>query len=151
MNWVDFNILCVGERKPIIYKNDIYSVEVMNNNPNKAIKCYTENWSVVNRIQGIWYEFWTMNEKYDFIVNSTWKKICDLYGYQLFIDRKFQTFFTDIFNFYIDKSPVRKIIVLFRHQGYETGYIQNNMPANIFTEKLVNKGIYGNIAYILDG
>lgn len=149
MNWIDFNILCVGAGKPAIYRSNIFSVEVVNEDPDTAIKCYIENWDVVNRIQGIWYEFWTKNEDYDFLVDSTWERESDLYGYRLFIDRKFEKLFANIFKYYVHKSPVRKIIVLFRHQGFETGYIQNYMSVDTFMEKFINKEIFGNIAYIL--
>ena len=73
MNWIDFNILCVGQLHSAIYKNDIYNIEVMNHDPNKSIKCYVECWDIVNRIQGIWYELWSSDEKYDYIINSTWE------------------------------------------------------------------------------
>lgn len=149
LNWIDFNILCIGARKPKIYENNLYTIDVMNTNPDKAYKCYINHWDVINRIQGIWYELWTVNNKDDFIINSNWKIDMDLYGYQLFIDKKERPFFQDIFNFYIANSPIKKIIVLFRHQGYESGYIENNMSVNVFLDKFVNKEIYGNIAYIL--
>ena len=149
LNWIDFNILCIGAQKAKIFANNLYSVEVMNNNPNKAHKCYIEHWDVINRIQGIWYELWTLNDKDDFIINSTWKLDSDVYGYQLYIDREVKPILQDILNFYIANSPIEKIIVLLRHQGYETGYIENNMPVNTFLDKLINKEIYGNVAYIL--
>lgn len=151
LNWIDFNILCIGARKPKIYDNNLYAIEVMNNDPNKAYKCYIKNWDVVNHIQGIWYELWSVNDKNDFLINSTWelKNGNELYGYQLFIEKEDKQVLSDIFNFYIKNSPIKKIIVLFRHQGYESGYIENNMSMNIFINKLINKEIYGNIAYIL--
>lgn len=151
MNWIDFNIICIGARQPKIYTNDLYSIEAMNKNPNKAHKCYVDNWDLVNRIQGIWYELWSINDINSFIINSTWKlhNGNNLYGYQLFIEKKYKDKFLNIFNFYIANSPIRKIIVLFRHQGYESGYIENNMAVGDFLDKLINKEIYANIAYII--
>lgn len=151
MNWIDFNILCIGEKKPEVYKNSIYSIEVMNRRPNKSCKCYKNYWDVVNHINGIWYELWTTNKEYDFLIDSTWAlgSANNLFGYQLFIDEKNRKILYDILNFYLENSPIKKIIVLFRHQGYESGYIENDLPINSFIDKLINKEIYGNIAYIV--
>lgn len=152
MNWIDVNIICIGAKKPKIYKNDLYTIEVMNCNPNKSHKCYFENWDILNRIQGIWYELWTINNKDDFLINSTWKKNDknDRCGYQLFVDHSALPFFENVFRFYINQSPIKKIIVLFRHQGNEYGYIENSMHMSDFLNRFVNKQIYGNIAYILE-
>ena len=79
MNWIDFNILCIGQLHPKIFKNDVYNIEVMNHDPNKSIKCYIECWDIVNRIQGIWYELWSSEEKYDYIINSTWELNNDIH------------------------------------------------------------------------
>lgn len=151
MNWIDFNILCVGAKKVALYENEVFLVEAMNNNPNKTCKCYVRNWDVVNHIQGIWYELWTINDENDFIINSTWQLDHGnkSYGYQLFIEKENENVFSKILNYYIKKSPIKKIIVLFRHQGYETGIIKNTMPVSEFIDKLIRKDIYGNVAYIL--
>ena len=155
MNWIDFNILCVGQLHSAIYENEIYNIEVMNHYPNKSIKCYIECWDIVNRIQGIWYELWSSDEKYDYIINSTWElnkdkeKLNSACGYRLFIEDDYRQLFLDLFGFYARQSPVNKIIVLFRHQGHESERIENCMSVKTFVDKLVNKDIYGNIAYIL--
>ena len=150
MNWIDFNIICVGAYKPKILKNEFYLIEAMNTSCYKAIKCYVENWDILNRIQGIWYELWSKTKEYDDIIKSTWQiKAENNGGYQLFIDEKDKPLLMNLFNFYVDVSPIKKIIVLFRHQGYETEKIESCMPINVFLDKLINKGIYGNIAYIL--
>lgn len=155
MNWIDFNILCVGQLHSAIYKNDIYNIEVMNHDPNKSIKCYVECWDIVNRIQGIWYELWSSEKKYDYIINSTWKlnnykeELNGECGYQLFMDIDYRQFLFYLLNFYVKQSPVNRIIVLFRHQGHESEIIENCMSVKTFVDKLINKEIYGNIAYIL--
>ncbi|MBO5327705.1 MAG: hypothetical protein J6B04_00865 [Clostridia bacterium] len=155
MNWIDFNIICVGARKAKIFINEAYSIDVMNRDSNKAVKCYVENWDILNRVQGIWYELWSLNQKYDNIIKSTWclNNICDdkenLHGYQLYIEENDKQLVFDILNFYINCSPIKKIIVLFRHQGYETESIKNAMSVNDFLGKLINKEIYGNVGYIL--
>lgn len=118
MNWIDFNILCVGQLHSAIYENEIYNIEAMNHDPNKSIKCYIECWDIVNRIQGIWYELWSSDEKYDYIINSTWElnkdkeKLNSACGYRLFIEDDYRQLFLDLFGFYAKQSPVNKIIVL---------------------------------------
>ena len=107
MNWIDFNILCVGQLHSAIYKNDFYNIEVMNHDPNKSIKCYVECWDIVNRIQGIWYELWSSEKKYDYIINSTWKlnnykeELNGACGYQLFMDIDYRQFLFHLLNFYL--------------------------------------------------
>lgn len=36
MNWIDFNILCIGEKKPKICKSEVFSTEIMNKNRTAA-------------------------------------------------------------------------------------------------------------------
>ena len=154
MNWIDFNIICVGARVPRIYNNQAYTIDVMNNNCNKPIKCYVRNWDVLNRIQGIWYELWSAEEKYDEIIKSTWhlEKSASgetMQGYQLYIDEDYAQLLSDILKFYINNSPIKKIIVLFRHQGYEFEQIYKSMSVQEFLFKLLNKEIFGNVAYLV--
>ncbi len=148
MNWIDFNILCIGEKKPKICKSEVFSTEIMNKNHNSSRKCYVENWDILNHIQGIRYALWTKEEKFDFIVNSTWETERENGGgYQLFVEKENINIFFDILHFYIFHSPVRKIIVLFRHQGEERERISETPELNVFLEKLSSGEIYGNMAY----
>ena len=153
MNWIDFNIICVGARKPMIYNNAIYMIDIMNKNCNKSVKCYIENWDIINRIQGIWYELWSSENQYDDIIKTTWKlqNACDedIHGYQLYIDETDRRLLYEVFDFYVQLSPIKKIIVLFRHQGYEMESLKSCMTIKAFLDKLINKEIYGNIAYII--
>lgn len=155
MNWIDFNIICVGARKPKVHKNEAYTIEIMNRNCNKAVKCYATDWDILNRVQGIWYELWSVDRKYDDIIKSTWQVLSTdnkdgvIHGYQLYIEDKYRQLLFDIFSYYISCSPIKKIIVLFRHQGYENESIKACMMVNDFLDHLIKKEIYGNIAYIL--
>ncbi len=157
MNWVDFNIICVGEKTPEISENEYYSTEVMNRNCNKSQKCYVENWDILNRIQGIWYEFWSKDEKYDFLVNSDWEnperiedaELSFAHGYRLYVEPDNRDIIGDLIAFYIERSPVGQIIVLFRHQGHESERFHNKMSSEEFLANLVDKKIYGNVAYIV--
>ena len=156
MNWVDFNIICVGAYSPKIFKNSVYDIEAMNGDSRKTIKCYIEGWDILNRIQGIWYELWSSDKKYDYLINSTWelqdvKKSEDniSHGYQLFIDKTCKDILYDILYFYINASPIKKIIVLFRHQGHESDNLHSYLSLDCFLEKLIKKEIYGNVAYII--
>lgn len=154
MNWIDINIICVGEHRPKIYKNDVFSIDIMNKNCNKTVKCYVKNWDILNRVQGIWYELWSNKGEHDDIIKSTWelknnKGDKNSGGYQLYIDEANKHLLSDILNFYIECSPIKKVVFLLRHQGYEKENIQNDMPIKEFLNMFVNKKVYGNVAYIL--
>ena len=157
MNWIDFNIICVGEKTPKILKDDYFSTAIMNHNRNKSQKCYISEWDILNRIQGIWYEFWSKNEKYDFLINSDWENpemisddelLLD-HGYKLFVNSDECNIIENFIRFYIKQSPIRQIIVLFRHQGHERERFHNKISIKEFLSMLVNKKIYGNVAYII--
>lgn len=159
MNWIDFNIICIGEKKPKIFENEIFSVDIMNQNYNKAVKCYIEKWDILNRIQGIWYELWSKDEKYDYFIKSTWEKpilanneenITNApHGYPLYIEKSDSVILGDIIKFYIHHSPIKQVIVLFRHQGYEKERIHEALTLDEFLSRFIEKSIYGNIAYII--
>lgn len=157
MNWIDFNIICVGEKIPKILKNDYFSTDVMNHNCNKSKKCYINQWDVLNRVQGIWYEFWSKDKKYDFLIKSDWESPESLnddelfleHGYQLYVDEDKCNIIGDLVRFYIKQSPIKQVIVLFRHQGHESERFHNKLSVEEFLSRLVNKRIYGNIAYII--
>lgn len=81
-------------------------------------------------------------------MNSTWKTERENGGgYQLFVEKENINIFLDILHFYIFHSPVRKIVVLFRHQGEERERISETPELNVFLEKLSSGEIYGNMAY----
>ena len=157
MNWIDFNIICIGEKKPKILENDYFSTDVMNHNCNKVQKCYIEQWDILNRIQGIWYEFWSKNEKYDFLINSDWispetisdRELSFEHGYRLYVESDDCRIISDLIRFYIKQSPIKQIIVLFRHQGHEKERFHNRLSIEEFLSMLVSKKIYGNVAYIV--
>ncbi len=157
MNWIDFNIICVGEKRPKTFKNDYFSTQIMNRNCNKSQKCYIEKWDILNRIQGIWYEFWSKDEEYDFLINSDWKidesSKCDEsplgHGYRLYVDFGDCGIIGELLKFYVNQSPIKQIIVLFRHQGHECERFHNRLSVEEFLSMLVNKDIYGNVAYIV--
>ena len=157
MNWIDFNILCIGEKSPKKLKNDFYSTEVMNRNCNKSKKCYVDEWDLLNHIQGIWYEFWSKNEKYDFLINSDWKKpetvsdndFLGEHGYRLFLEPTNYNIIENLIKFYVEQSPIKQIIVLFRHQGYEKERFHNKLSIKEFLHRFINGEIYGNVAYIV--
>ena len=159
MNWIDFNIICIGEKKPKVLENDYFSTDVMNHNYNKSQKCYIEQWDILNRIQGIWYEFWSKNEKYDFLINSDWnspetisdRELSFEHGYRLYVKSDDCKIISDLIRFYIKQSPIKQIIVLFRHQGHEKERFHNRLSIEEFLSMLVSKKIYGNVAYIVGG
>ena len=157
MNWIDFNIICVGAKAPKKIKNDFYSTQIMNRNCNKSQKCYIYEWELLNRVQGIWYEFWTKNEKYDFLINSDWGNPETVYdselalehGYRLFLNSEDCAIIKDLIRFYVECSPIKQIIVLFRHQGHEKERFHNKLSAEDFLNRFINGSIYGNVAYIV--
>lgn len=159
MNWIDFNIICIGEKKPKIIENEVFSIDIMNRNYNKAVKCYIEKWDILNRIQGIWYELWSKEEKYDYIIKSTWESPIPEnlngnetnvpHGYPLFIEESDSKIFSNIIEFYIHSSPIKKVIVLFRHQGYENERFYEPLKLKNFISLFIGKKIYGNVAYII--
>lgn len=149
MNWIDFNILSVGSKKPAVYNNEFFDIDIMNYNANKSVKCYVEHWDILNHIKGIWYELWCKHTEDDFIINSTWEVPNEKMGYRLYIDDKYKKIIENILIFYIDNSPIKKIIILFRHQGHEYEQITSTISLSDFMNKLLNKDIYGNVAYVL--
>lgn len=157
MNWIDFNIICVGEKIPKILKNDVYSTEVMNRNYNKSQKCYVDEWELLNRIQGIWYEFWSKSERYDFLINSEWEspelvddnELSLDHGYRLYLNLDGGNIIEELIRFYVKQSPIKQVIVLFRHQGYEKERFYNKLSVEEFLSMFDKRKIYGNIAYIV--
>lgn len=155
MNWIDFNILCIGEKIPEIVQQDKFIVEVMNKNPNKLCKCYIDCWHVISSMKGIWYEFWIEEEflTSNYFIQDKYKVVENenqaAHGYPLKIKKSLLPVFKEIINFYLMKSPIHSIIVLFRHQGYEKERIHNAIDLNNFIYKLKLGKIFGNVAYIV--
>lgn len=158
MDWIDFNIVCIGQRIARRWKSKRFLIDIMNLNPNKSRKCYRSIWDAMNHIKGIWYEIWSENQDIN-LFDSTyempscyelpeghpdaaphgWPIVCQIPRAEI----------EGILKFYIRHSPIRKIIVLFRHQGYERERFNGSISLDKFLERLYEKDIYGNIAYVI--
>lgn len=158
MDWIDFNIICIGQCIPKRWKSELFLIDLMNLNPNKTHKCYSSVWDIMNHIKGIWYEIWSKDKDAD-LFDSTyemspcyelpigqpeaaphgWPIVCQVPRSEM----------EDILRFYINHSPVRKIIVLLRHQGYEKERYHGLISLNEFLERLYANNIYGNVAYFI--
>ena len=158
MDWVDFNIVCIGQHIARRWKSKRFLIDIMNLNPNKSRKCYRSIWDAMNRIKGIWYEVWSADQDVN-LFDSTyemspcyelpegqpdaaphgWPIVCLVSRAEM----------EGILKFYIQNSPIHKIIVLFRHQGYEKERFNGSIYLDKFLERLYANDIYGNIAYVI--
>lgn len=158
----DFNIICIQQEKAKIYQKDGIGCDYIKNiDVSKGF--YADKWQLLNSLKGIWYSFYPMereeagnynDEFFDLELDENSNQIIfsDSFNkkkYILICEEKYMNLIKDIISFYLDASPVGYICLLFRIEGDENNAILGPLSKSEFFNKLQNKDLRFNIAYII--
>lgn len=147
MNCIDVNILCISQKKPTKFKNTAIDIEVKNKKCNSSFKGFREEWDVLNNVKGIFYQLWWEDEKD--VIDFVFEK-CDEKDRCAMVYNPTDSYeFRKVVDFYISKSPIKKILIQFAYQGYQEESISCPIHVNDFFDMLTRAEIYGNVAYIV--
>lgn len=144
----DINIICINEKTKREYVNDFINVE-----SKKASYCYYSNeWEILSAINGNWYQITPKLRKLGiyskefFDINTNRNKfyvVLDEDGISI-------DFIKKMLFFYLNNSPINKIVFLIRLDYQKKQKIKGVMKLNEFLNKISNNQILFDTAYIIE-
>jgi hypothetical protein len=153
---VDINILCLGQEKYKKIIDDKLYVDVMNKNCNKFPKGYCNEFPVCNMLKGIWY---TIYSKESMIKDESGfrNSFCGAYdvanfghgdGKYVYVEKIYIEALLKLAYEYIERSPISKIMLLFRYQNLSKENIKF-LEIEKYEKILYSGKVKYNIAYII--
>lgn len=157
----DFNIICVNQQNAEYFDCEVIKCDAVNINL-KTPNTYA-NWNILQGFKGIWYDIYPIarnkdNYQYDDeFFDLSYKK--DVYDdkiialqkkkNQLICIEKFRESIISIIDFYLKKSPIKRICFMVRVQDEEVEAILGTLSRKEFISKLKTKELRYNVAYII--
>ena len=157
----DFNIICLAQEEAKLFKSETVK-STANDLNGKNVLSYI-GWSIFQGFKGIWYEIYPKNrgsENYQYD-----QEFFDLnYKTAIYSDnvnalknkrnrvicvKEYEKDILNIFDFYLEKSPIRRICVMIRVQDKEEEAVLGTMNRKEFIYKLKNGELCYNVAYIV--
>ena len=157
----DLNILCIGQKTPVIHipHNTNIWVNNINSNYRKRKKRYFQIAPVMNYMDGIWYEllrsedeiagtsicdYTTNGRTYPYWISSAEIKddLC-----ALVIDEEFFESFRAILKFMTEQSPINTIFFFCRFQSNDCETICGTLTCDDFISLLKQRKILTNVCY----
>ena len=126
----DFNIICLGAKKPDIYVDPRIHTEWNDRYNLNSPPYYKDNWEIVSLFRGIWYsiepaERLTLNYEHEiFDLGTKGINICSSRGREIKLSSvrvtpPFEGLFPNLIKYYVNLSPIKTICLLLRLQGKE--------------------------------
>lgn len=157
----DFNIICLGQKEKTPYNSDTLTSDCYY--PNRK-KIYA-GWLVTQYLKGVWYQIYPIarntfdyqKELFDLITCDNYDNIDipdflkgnlrqDTYNIKVIGETNE---IIDIINFYIQRSPIKTIAVLFRLQGKEKETLMGLMNREDFYTNLASQKLLFNVVYLV--
>lgn len=143
----DFNVIVFGQKKPIMYIDDMYFVESYKI-PVKSVSIY-EKYGFIQQLNGVWYRFHPKERKFgdysfewfDLNIRSNRLNVMVLETYIKLIQ--------GILNKCLLDSPNGYIGVIFRLEGYDKQNLRGVIKQNTFEKLLLAGKIKYNYIYII--
>lgn len=160
----DFNILCLLEESEELFTDMMLNVSSFNMNVSDTEVIYYDSWKVIQSLKGVYYniepidrirdDYEYENEFFDLLVDKENKN--DKYYVNLIkapyivkVNRPYKESIINIIDYYIEKSPVNIICVLFRIQGKEEEQVVGIVKRDDFIPMLLNGEIRFNVQYFV--
>ena len=157
----DFNIICLGQKEPELFSSK--TIKTTATDLNKDGTATFIGWDTFLGFKGIWYEILpndreSENYRYDrefFDLNYKTTAYVDTLlalkdkRNQLVCEEKYKKDIIDVIDFYLEKSPIKRICVMVRVQDKEEEAILGTMRRKEFVDKLRNGELRFNVLYIV--
>ena len=171
----DFNIICLNQEKPEFIEDNTIQYDVVNLNTDD-IFFVGEEWKRIDQLRilngwgalfkifkGIWYYIYPSSWKEvnyvpdkDFFdyrsQKNVYATIANVFKYKkdgLLWSKNRQEDIKKIINFYLDKSPIKRIFIMCKVQGNDHEAIVGTMTKREFFSKMNRGELRFNVAYIV--
>ena len=144
----DLNIVCLSQKHKKLYRLDGLGTDIVK--ASEISKLYGTKWSILSAYQGYLYSIYPVDEmqSYDYSKGLFDLDIRDGIKYAIYSDIS-PNKIAGVLNHYIEASPIKAICVLIRLDWDNENRIIGTISKEQFLEKLQNREIMFNTAYIV--
>ena len=148
MIWIDFGIICIGQKQPSVPLNMKDFVFENYERTSHSEPFYNEDYHfyTADKLTGYWYKIWLPDP---ICYEESFFDIATKGVPYIEVVPKWTEYVTNILSFYIEQSPIKKIAVLLRVQDSSNDTVHSDYTIDEFIQGLTKGNIKWNELYFV--